>query len=192
MTASSTSAVVPAAGTSRRFGSRKLLVDVGGTPLLQRTLDSLLDGGVQRVVVVIRAGDVFEGVHAIEDPRVSIVVNPDPERGMFSSIQIGLAAIAGPGPVLVIPADMPFVGAATVAAVVGRAAASDGVVIPVHDGRRGHPIALPGRLREQLLALDPATTLKAALADLQAAITLLDVTDPGILRDVDTPADLAR
>ena len=87
---------------------------------------------------------------------------------------------------------MPFVAAATVAAIAGRAAVSDDVVIPVHDGRRGHPIALPGRLRAPLLALDPTTTLKMALARLHPAVTLIEVADPGIVRDVDTPADLGR
>jgi molybdenum cofactor cytidylyltransferase len=111
---------------------------------------------------------------------------------MFSSIQAGLAALAHPGLSLVIPADMPFVAAATVAAVARHAAATGDVVIPVHDGRRGHPIALPQRLRAPLLARDPATTLKAALADLHAAVSELEVPDSGILRDVDAPADLGR
>jgi len=192
MTESPIGAVVPAAGAATRFGSRKLLADVGGVPLLERTLTSLLQAGVDRVILVVRDGDAFDGVGALGDPRVTMVGNPDPERGMFSSIQAGLAAISGLGPVLVIPADMPFVAAATVAAIAGRAAASDDVVIPVHDGRRGHPIALPGRLRAPLLALDPTTTLKMALARLHPAVTLIEVADPGIVRDVDTPADLGR
>lgn len=192
MTESPIGAVVPAAGASTRFGSRKLLADVDGAPLLQRTLAALLQAGVDRVILVVRDGDAFDGVGALGDPRVTMVGNPDPERGMFSSIQAGLAAISGLGPVLVIPADMPFVAAATVAAIAGRAAVSDDVVIPVHDGRRGHPIALPGRLRAPLLALDPTTTLKMALARLHPAVTLIEVADPGIVRDVDTPADLGR
>lgn len=192
MTGSSFAAVVPAAGRASRFGGRKLLADVAGAPLLQRTLESLLQAAVERVIVVIRGGDVFEGVPALDDPRVTIVGNPDPERGMFSSIQAGLAAAPDDVPVLVIPADMPFVAAATVAAVAAHAATTGTVVIPVHDGRRGHPIALPARLREGLLARDPSISLKAALAALDAPIALVDVADAGILHDVDTPADLSR
>src|SRR5919112_3961665 len=88
-------AVVPAAGASTRFGTMKLLADVGGVPLLERTLASLLDAGVARVVVVTRAGATFDAVPAITDARIVIVVNPDPARGMFSSIQAGLAAAGG-------------------------------------------------------------------------------------------------
>jgi molybdenum cofactor cytidylyltransferase len=184
-------AVVPAAGESRRFGARKLLADVGGVPLIDRTVAALLQAGVERVVVVIRAGDTFDAVPSFADARVTTAVNPDPARGMFSSIQAGLA-VAGGDIVLVLPADMPFVAADTVRAVMARAAATRTLVVPVHDGRRGHPIAIPGSLVERLTALDPHTTLKEALAALMASRDSVDVSDPGILRDVDVPADLAR
>lgn len=190
MVESSVVAVVPAAGQSSRFGSRKLLADLDGAPLLQHTLVSLLDAAVARIVVVTRAGDTFDGVAALADPRVQVVVNPDPSRGMFSSIQIGLAA-AGGRVVLVLPADMPFVAADTVAAVVARAVTTGSVIVPAHHGRRGHPIAIPRALCDALASLDPATTLKDGLAALQQPIVLADVTDPGVLRDVDVPGDLA-
>jgi molybdenum cofactor cytidylyltransferase len=183
-------AVVPAAGASTRFGTMKLLADVGGVPLLERTLASLLDAGVARVVVVTRAGATFDAVPAITDARIVIVVNPDPARGMFSSIQAGLAA-AGGDVALVLPADMPFVAAETVAAVVARAVATGSVVIPVHRARRGHPIAIPRACCDELLSREPTTTLKDALAASGASAVLLDVADAGVLRDVDVPGDLA-
>jgi molybdenum cofactor cytidylyltransferase len=168
----------------------KLLADVGGAPMLERTLASLLGAGVARVVVVTREGGTFAPVPAMADPRVAAVVNPDPARGMFSSIQVGLAA-AGGDVVIVLPADMPFVAGGTVAAIVARALATGSVVIPVHDGRRGHPIAIPRALCDELLSRAPTTTLKDALAASGATPFPLDVPDAGILRDVDVPGDLA-
>jgi molybdenum cofactor cytidylyltransferase len=184
-------AIVPAAGESRRFGAWKLLADVGGVPLIEWTLASLLRAGVDRVVVVVRAGDVFDGVASFADARVTTVVNSDPARGMFSSVQAGLAA-ADADVVLVLPADMPFVSAATVRGVAARAAVAGSVVVPVHAGRRGHPIAIPRRDVDALLALSATTTLKAGLAAVGAEPLSIDVGDPGVLRDVDVPADLAR
>ena len=189
MTTSIAVAVVPAAGSSTRFGTMKLLADVGGAPLLERTLASLLGAGVARVIVVTRAGDTFGAVPAIADPRVATVINPDPARGMFSSIQAGLA-VAGGDVVLVLPADMPFVAPDTVAAVVARAVATESVVVPVHQARRGHPIAIPRLLCDALLTLEPTTTLKDALGVAGASMVLLDVADAGVLRDVDVPGDL--
>lgn len=191
MWASQVVAVVPAAGFSTRFGAAKLLADVGGMPLIARTLASLLDAGIARVVVVTRDGSGLEGVDALADSRVTAVVNPDPARGMFSSILVGLAAAAG-DIVLVLPADMPFVASATVAAVATRAAAARSVIVPVHQGRNGHPLAIPGDVRDRLLAIHPATKLKDALAAVGASRESLDVTDPGVLRDVDVPADLSE
>jgi molybdenum cofactor cytidylyltransferase len=85
---------------------------------------------------------------------------------------------------------MPFVSAATVAAVARRSVDTGAAVVPVYAGRRGHPIALPGALRHTLLAADPASNLKAALAGLGAVPLEVAVDDPGILQDVDVKADL--
>jgi molybdenum cofactor cytidylyltransferase len=183
-------AVVPAAGRSTRFGAMKLLADVGGVPLIERTLAALLQARTARVVLVTGDASAFEGVPMLADARVTVVVNADPERGMFSSIQTGLA-VAGGDLVLVLPADMPYVAAETVAAVIARAEATRSLVVPVHQGRRGHPIAIPRTLCDALLMLDATTTLKDGLASLGQSMVLLEVTDPGVLRDVDVPGDLS-
>ena len=182
-------AILPAAGRSERFGAMKLLADLDGEPLLNRTLRSVLEASVERVVVVVAPGALFPGVALLGDHRVRLVTNPDPTRGMFSSIQAGLAAAAG-DPVVVLPADMPFVQPGTVAALVDAGARAGRAVVPVHDGRRGHPLVLPGRLRDGLLSA-PAGTLKDALAALEGASLEVQVGDPGVLRDVDRREDLA-
>ena len=184
-------AIVPAAGKGERFGGAKLLARFNDEPLINWTLWSLLDGGVATVIVVTAPGADLSEAKLMNDPRVSVVVNEDPSRGMFSSIQAGLA-VAHADIVLVLPADMPFVGAATVAAVIARSVATGSVVIPVHQGRRGHPIAIPRARCDELLSHEPTATLKDALAASGATPILLDVSDAGILRDVDVPGDLGR
>ena len=167
----------------------KLLADVGGAPLLERTLTSLLDAGVARVVVVTRTGEAFEAVPSMADPRVAAVINPDPARGMFSSIQAGVAEASG-DPILILPGDMPFVSADTVSLVLDTARRTGRIVSPRFEGRRGHPIAVPDRLRAQILAAEPRTTLASILDQHEADRHSIDVTDSGVLRDVDVVADL--
>jgi molybdenum cofactor cytidylyltransferase len=182
-------AIVPAAGKGERFGSPlKLLADVRGEPMLGRTVRALLEGGVDRVVVVAAPGVSFAAVAALHDPRVTLVVNPDPSRGMFSSIQAGVAAAEGE-PIVVLPGDMPFVRGGTVAAVL-TAARLGAVISPRYRGQRGHPIVLPARLRSEIVKADPASTLSAVLEAAEEDRFELDVDDPGILRDVDTMKDL--
>jgi molybdenum cofactor cytidylyltransferase len=188
---SSATAVVPAAGRSSRFGGMKLLEPISGAPLLQHTLASLLAGGVVRITVVLAPGAPLSSVPLLSDPRVTRVVNAAPERGMFSSIQTGLATLdRSSDPVLVLPADMPFVTASTVAAVLAAAQRGNGVVVPVCGGRRGHPIALPASCRAHLLHADPVRSLRDALEAFGASWIELPVQDLGVLKDVDVRQDL--
>jgi len=167
----------------------KLIADVNGEPLLDRTLGSLFDGGASRVVVVLAPEAALAPVTRLRDPRVAIVVNPDPSRGMFSSIQTGLTEAQG-SPILLLPADMPFVTSATVRAVAQECARRDDVVVPIFQGRRGHPLGLPIKLRDHLLAQPATGSLRDALRAIGAMTIELPVDDAGILRDVDVRADL--
>jgi molybdenum cofactor cytidylyltransferase len=183
-------AVVPAAGASRRFGGAKLLADVAGEPLLQHTLRSLLDGGVSRVILVAAAGHGLHVVPLVHDTRVRISINPDPERGMFSSIQAGLAGVDAGQTVLVLPADMPFVRAETVALVMAAHSHGGGAVVATHAARRGHPLIIPAEAWPHLLGLPAGTNLKAALVNGGVSVREAIVDDPGVVRDIDVPADL--
>src|SRR6185295_5641776 len=91
-------AVVTAAGSAERFGGKKLLAPIDGEPLLDHTIRSLLDGGVAEVIIVVGIDarrELERDVNAMNDPRVRPVENPDPSRGMFSSIQAGVATANG-------------------------------------------------------------------------------------------------
>jgi molybdenum cofactor cytidylyltransferase len=188
-------AIVPAAGKGDRFGGRKLLASVDGVPMIERTVRSLLDGGVASVIVVLspdsEVAGANPGVPALADRRVRSVVNRDPSRGMFSSIQAGLAGVADrAGIILVLPGDMPFVRATTVGLILDAARQSAQPLSPTYGGRHGHPLALPACLRAALLAVDPKESLNDALRVLTLPRQVLRVDDPGILRDIDTRSDL--
>jgi molybdenum cofactor cytidylyltransferase len=185
-------AIVPAAGRSERFGRQKLLEDVGGEPLINRTIRCLFDGGVDRVIVVTSPGERFEAVPLVRDARVRLVENPDPSRGMFSSIQAGLGAAPESEPILLLPGDMPFVATTTVAAVLARPAAPGRVVVPRFDGTRGHPLALPRSLGSEILKADARSNLSELLTALGVVREYVDVADPGVVRDVDVRGDLDR
>ncbi len=182
-------AVVPAAGRSERFGSMKLVADVGGVPLLDRTLASLLDAGLARIVVVVAPDAALDVVSRLHDPSVRRVVNPNPTRGMFSSIQCGLRE-SGAYSTVVLPGDMPFVRPETVRIVADRCARLARVVIAARGGRRGHPIGIPARLIAALTSADSMDSLKSALAALGEDPVLVEVEDDGVVRDVDWPGDL--
>jgi molybdenum cofactor cytidylyltransferase len=186
-------AIVTAAGSAERFGGKKLLTPIDGEPLLDHTIRALLEGGVSEVIVVVGRDartDLERDVNTLLDPRVRAVENPDPSRGMFSSIQEG-AAQAQADVLLVLPGDMPFVRAATVRGVLARYAESPAIVSPRYRGKRGHPVALPFALRDEILATDAHANLHEVIKRHTDIRVDLDVDDGGIGRDVDTVADLA-
>ncbi len=184
-------AVVTAAGSAERFGGAKLLANVGGLPLLERTIRTLLGGGVDRVVVVLgpHAERIRTEVPALGDERVSVVTNDRPERGMFSSIQAGLRDASG-DPILVLPGDMPYVEEATVASLLRSYGERAAIVSPRFRGKRGHPVVIPGRYRDEIVQAEAPVTLHEVIRAHAGERVDMDVYDRGVVRDVDVPADL--
>lgn len=183
--------IVLAAGASRRMGSPKALLEIGGRRAVEVVVAALREAGVARVLVVL-------GCHAAEIraaaklPDATLVENPDWETGRTSSLQAGLrqvpdAAVAA----LVAPVDMPYVRATTVAAIIRAAERSKAeAIVPVHDGRRGHPVLLARSLFPRVLALGPDQPLRDVVR--AARVQEVATDDPGVLVDLDTPDDVRR
>lgn len=202
-------AIVPAAGRSRRMGRPKLLLPLGDGTVLGATLASLAAGGVGRLIVVTRhddralrawlrreaAGEIAtrRALPALPTPRVVVAVNPDPERGMLSSVRQGLAALASSEldqPVLVCPADLPALAPETVAAVLAALAPGRvALAVPLHGARRGHPLAIAADLVPEVFTLDPEVGLRQLLDRHRDDLVEVPVVDAGCVRDVDTPED---
>ena len=168
----------------------KLVANVGGRPLISRTIGSLFAAGIDDVVVVVSPSADPALLELLRNERVTVAVNPEPDRGMFSSIQAGLSAAEG-NPVVVLPADMPFVEGRTVRAVTDLCRTTGRAVVATKGGRRGHPIAFARPVRDAVVNADPAGTLKGALHEAGADPMELAVDDAGVLRDVDVPQDLS-
>jgi molybdenum cofactor cytidylyltransferase len=187
-------AVVTAAGSAERFGGKKLLAPVAGEPLLDHTIRSLLDGGVTEVIVVVSAEarrELARDVGAMNDARVRVLENADPSRGMFSSVQIGVAGAVGDA-LLILPGDMPYVRPDTVRALIAKYSERPAIVSPRHKGKRGHPVVLPLSLRDEIAAMAPTANLHDVIHHHQDERVDLEVEDAGVNRDVDIPADLER
>ncbi len=139
-----------AAGAGSRFGGGKLLAPIGGRPILQHVLDALAAAGIDDVVVVLGV-DAAAIEAAIEWRAERRVVNPDPARGLSSSLPLGFETIGpGAGAVLVALGDQPLVSVEVIQALLD-APASTGRPIVVPDlSRRARPQpgpCPPARLR---------------------------------------------
>lgn len=196
-------AVILAAGEGRRLGGPKALAEIEGRPLVSWVADLCRRSLVSEVVVVAGAGAaaVQAAVEALppsteEDTApVRVVINDAWADGKTGSLQCGWRALAGAPNVLVFPVDHPAIRLVTldvILGVFGYAAAAPEAILPVLQDdagrRRGHPIVLSGKLRDAVLALGPDEPLNAFVRERE--VLEVPVDDPGILLNVNEPADL--
>lgn len=142
------------------------------------------------VVLGAEAERLRNEVPVLHDARVQITMNDDPSRGMFSSLQAGLARNEG-DPILVLPGDMPFVHSGTIATLLSAYERTPTFIVsPRYNGKRGHPVVLPPDLRTEILSAEATGNLHYVLRDHPDRRLDVDVTDRGVGRDVDTVGDL--
>jgi molybdenum cofactor cytidylyltransferase len=183
-------AIVLAAGRSRRMGVQKLLLPLGGQPVIARVADAWLGGPVDRVFAVVgRDGDRI--AEALAGRPIQFVVNPQAEGEMLSSVRCGLRAMPDEcAVVLVVLGDQPGVTADVVAATV-RAFRADGrgIVVPTCRGRRGHPLLFAAHYRDEILNQYEDAGLRGLLLAHPADVCEVEVAMPGVLEDIDVPED---
>jgi len=183
--------ILLAAGRGRRFdpaGARnKLLQTLPGGELVVAASARRLLACVPRVVAVVPPDDGGVG-GILRSLGCEVTVCLEADTGMGASLVHALRhALAADG-WLVALGDMPFVAPATLAALRDAVVDGAGIAVPVHEGRRGNPVAFAACHRDALLGLggdQGARRLLQAYPVLEVA-----VPDAGILRDIDTPSDL--
>lgn len=184
-------AIVLAAGMGERMGSLKPLVPIGGVPALTLVIQTLKRAGVTRIIVVLGHG-ANEIRSTVDLDGCRVVVNPDYESGLASSLKTGIEALSeGAEGVLVLHVDMPYLCAETVRAVLDRVENGVKIAAPTYRGTRGFPVYFH---RSCLLDLLPTLTgdigARRYLETHHDDLVLIPVDDPGVARDIDTPEDL--
>jgi molybdenum cofactor cytidylyltransferase len=185
------SAVVLAAGSATRFGSVKLLAPLNGRPVLQHVLDALADADMSDVVVVLgRDSSALEA--AIDWRGERRVTNPDPERGLSSSVALGLEAVPeGAAAALIVLGDQPAITSTTIRTLLDQPPDADHPVVIARyaDDSARNPVLL----ERSAFPLVAEATGDRGLGPVLAAHPDLvrEVTVEGSNPDVDTPADLA-
>jgi molybdenum cofactor cytidylyltransferase len=186
----SIAALILAAGESRRMGRPKALLPYRGASFLSAIV-STLQPYCSPVITVLGAHSQ-EILDAAEDAGV-FVTNKDYLLGQITSLQCGLRAVPPETEgVLFTLVDHPAVSQSTIEALLTPVSPSDLVRIPRFDGRRGHPIWFSNQLIPEFLRLPPTASARDVVDSHSAEIRYLDVDDPGILADIDDPADYAR
>jgi len=186
-------AIVPAAGASRRMGTQKLLLPYAGTTVIGHVVDQLLAAALDGVYVVV-GHDAERVIAELARRAVHVVVNPDRDADMLSSVRCGLRALPPQcTAALVALGDQPSVTAGLVDRIV-RAHAATGrrIVVPTHNARRGHPLLFSLAWRDEVLTRFADLGLRGLLRAHGDDILDLPCDSPAVLSDVDTPEDYRR
>lgn len=189
---SRTVGIILAAGRSRRMGKPKLLLPWASGTIIGSLVQTFQQGGVDSMTVVV--AEEQEGLGRwVLDRELGLAVNPDPTRGMLSSLWQALEFLGGANhlreegvALLVSPGDYPLIQKNTVKALLEKGS-GDLLRIPTHRGQRGHPLWIPPSALPDIPRLPLQRGLKALRN--RVPYTEVPVDDPGILIDIDTPQD---
>jgi len=189
------SALVLAAGESQRMAGRnKLLMPLAGKTIIACTVEAILAAGLEDVIVVL-GHEAVAIQEVLEKQPVRFTFNPNYCRGMASSIQAGLAALAPQTQAVMIAlADQPLIAAAEINFIIAAfsRAPEKSIGVPTFNGQRGHPVLLDLRYREEMLALQGDVGCKSILARHPEAVREIAMPTGSILEDADTPEAYAR
>ena len=189
--------VVLAAGASSRMGSPKALLQYRGRTFLAQVVSTLQAAGLDDVVVVTGAHDREIRHAAAGDPAltsVRFVHNPEHARGPLSSLHLALALVDHPGAsgIVVALVDHPAVRPDTVGRLLAEWRATKAPVVrPRYQERHGHPVIFDRAAFGALWQAPFAEGARAVVRGFGSAVRTVEVDDPGVVLDIDSPADLA-
>lgn len=183
-------AIILAAGSARRMGTQKLLLPFGQSTIIETVVDNVLNSSLNRVMVVLGANQP-EVQELLENRPVQFCHNLEHEKGMLSSVKCGIRALpADAVTALIYLGDQPGIPPVVTNSVLDAYSEElYGIVIPVHNHRRGHPLLVDMKYRNEIEELDLEEGLRSLRHHFPEDVLEVEVEEPGILVDIDTPAD---
>jgi molybdenum cofactor cytidylyltransferase len=181
-------AVILSGGASSRMGSPKALLPYQGRPFLEHLLEvtTLPEIGVRRVVLGAHAEPIAKAINLKAD---EIVVNHDWEKGQLSSIQAALRSLPpGTDGMLLCLIDHPLISTALVQDLIEQFYKTKSpIVLPVYEGRRGHPVIFSASLYDELLHAPLETGARAVVWAHRGEVQELRTNEEGCVLNLNDP-----
>jgi molybdenum cofactor cytidylyltransferase len=183
-------AIVLAAGKSSRMKTQKLLLPFQGKTMIEKVIGNVTNSAVDRTLVVVGCNK-DEILAVIDYLPVSHCYNENYKQGMLSSVKAGFRSLPETfEAALVFPGDQPMITPEAVNIVIRAYRQSNkGIVIPVFQKRRGHPLLINSKYREEIEKLEDQEGLSGLACKFPEDVLEVDVNLPGILKDIDTPGE---
>ena len=184
------SAILLAAGESKRMGALKQLMPLGKNTLLEQAVDNILNSSVDETIVVVghRAEEVSK---AIASRPVKIMLNPNYQQGMSTSIIAGLTMVDPKAQAVMLAlADQPLVESGTINQLIDAFNRHDkGIAVPTHRGKRGNPVIFSIKYKEELLKLKGDIGGREIIKNHPDDVLEVAVDSESVITDIDTQDD---
>ena len=184
------SAILLAAGESKRMGQPKQLLPFRGSTLLGQIVENLLQSQAAETIVVL-GSQAEKIIPQIAGEPVRIVVNQEFEQGMSSSIKCGLSHIseAADG-VMIVLGDQPLIEKETIDLLIERHRQSErGIILPVYNGIRGHPVIFTMKYKDELLRLTGDIGGKQIVERHPSDVLEVEVDSESVVTSIDAESD---
>jgi molybdenum cofactor cytidylyltransferase len=180
-------AVILAAGESKRMGSPKMLLPFNGSTMIECVISNVTKSDVDRIIVVLGA-EKEALIPLMGKWQIEYCYNENYKEGMLSSVQCGFKNLSsGCKASLVFQGDQPLITSNTINTVINAYLSSEkGIVIPVYKNKRGHPILIDMKYRNDIDKLSPDKGLRSLTYKFPSDVLEVDTDESGILRDFDT------
>ena len=182
--------IILSAGESKRMGKPKQLLPWGKTIILQQVIDNASASRLGKILLVLGyLADEIAGKIKISS-KTRIVVNDDFKTGMSSSVKCGISnAPADAEAFMLLLGDQPFIGSGIINKLIDcYQTGKHGIIVPVYDGQRGHPVIFDSQYKKELLSIDEQGA-KEVTEKHGPDIFEVHVDSPNVLKDIDTPQD---
>ena len=183
-------AIILAAGESKRMRFPKMLLPYKGSTIIETVIENVLNSQVDVTVVVLgEFGDEIRKV--IGNRPVRYCFNELYAEGMLSSVKCGFRVLPHDlEAILVFPGDQPLLKPVITDNVISYfRATGKGIVVPVYEKKRGHPLLISGRYRDDVLSLDPDEGLRSLAVKFPLDVLEIEADTSDILKDIDSQED---
>jgi len=189
------SAIVLAAGESKRMGQTKQLLDLEGKAMLQRVLDNLCRSQVDEVILVL-GHEADRILQTVDTHKVKVVINKNYRRGMITSIEQGLKNLNDEVEAFfIVLADQPRVGPEVFNRLIAefrRVTPQKNIVLPTFRGRGGHPALFSAKYQKEAFRIKGDVGLRQILQEHPDDILAVEMDTDSIFQDIDTPDDYQK
>jgi molybdenum cofactor cytidylyltransferase len=186
-------AIILAAGESRRMNSPKMLLPFRGSTIIGTVLENVLNSEIKNIMIVLGSSH-NEIAIALRGYNVNTCLNNNFQDGMLSSVKCGFRSVPDNfSAAVVLPGDQPMIPPQVLNAIVySWRNTGSGIIIPLHNGKRGHPILIDSKYKLEVEKLTFDEGLHALPVKFNNDVLEIEMNTPEILRDIDTREDYLK